>query len=292
MTHVLPLNDENSGNPQTKRTGAPSPEKHPNLLRKPYFYDSQMKRLLVQLMSCFSGYQVRTGLQRDGKPRFMDVPIIYGDMSRAATYIINGGPDNTMAYLPIMSLFLTNIKQKADWRLNPQHFEKYNFIERARDPDGNLLVNVPGKKKTVERFQPVPYDVTFEVAIWSSNTDQLWQILEPILIVFNPDMDIQLSNSPADWTFLTTVTFDGDVNMEKAVPSGTEIDPLTVATLRFNTVLYLNPPVKVYDTTYIYEVKIPIKEIEEGLDFDSFETMDGLIIRADDDDIIKFESFN
>jgi len=262
------------------------------LKRKPYFYDSQLKRLLVQIQSCFSGYQVRTGNQRDKIHRMMDVPIIYGDMQKTVGYILQGGSENTMGYVPIMSLIMTNMKQKAEWRQAPQHFEKYNFIERARDPEGNLLINQPGKKKTIERFQPVPYDITVDLSIWSSNQDQAYQIVEQICTVFNPDMDIQLSNSPADWAFLTSLIFQGEVKMERAVPTGTETDPLHVYTLSFDTVIWMSPPVKVFETKYIYEVHVPIKEIEENLDFDEFQEIDGLVIKADEEDVLFFESFN
>lgn len=260
------------------------------LKRKPFFYDAQLKRLLVQIMSLFSGYQVRTGVQRDGKHRFLDVPIIYGDMDRTAGYILQGGSENVMAYIPIMSLIMTSMRQKAEWRQNPQHFEKFTYVERDMTPDGQVIPNSPGKKKTVERFQPVPYDIQIDLSIWASNYDQGYQLVEQICTVFNPDMDLQLSNSPADWTFLTSMLFQGDVRMEKAVPSGTDIDPLYTFGLSFDTVIWLSPPAKVYDTTYIYEINVPIKEIEEGLDFDSFETLDGVVIKADADDIIFFES--
>ena len=259
------------------------------LKRKPYFYDAQLKRLLVQIMSCFSGYQVRTGKQRDGKHRFLDVPVIYGDMDRATGYILQGGSENVMAYIPIMSLMMTNMRQKAEWRQAPQHYEKFNYIERDMDADGNLTGGA-GKKKTVERFQPVPYDIQVDLSIWASNYDQGYQLVEQICTVFNPDMDLQLSNSPADWTFLTSMLFQGEVRMEKAVPSGTDVDPLYIFSMSFDTVIWLSPPAKVYDTTYIYEIQVPIKEIEEGLDFDNYETLDGVVIKADADDIIFFES--
>ena len=108
--------------------------------------------------------------------------------------------------------------------------------------------------------------------------------------MFNPDMDIQLSNSPADWTFLTSLIFQGNVDMERAVPTGSDTDPLYVFRMTFNVTIWMNPPVKEYDTTYIYSVHVPILEIEEGLDFDSYTQIDGLVIRADDDDVILFES--
>ncbi len=260
------------------------------LRRKPYFYDAQLKRLLLQIMSCFTGYQVRTGNQRDGKHRFLDVPVIFGDMDKVSGYILQGGSENTMAYIPIMSLMMTAMTQKANWRQNPQHAEKYNFIERAMDADGQPIANAPGRKMTIERFQPVPYDITVELSIWASNYDQGYQLVEQIATVFNPDMDIQVSNSPADWTILTSLIFQGDVRFEKAVPSGTEVDPLYIFGMSFDTVIWLSPPAKVYETTYIYEINVPIKEIEEGLDFDSFETLDGIVIKADADDILFFES--
>ena len=53
------------------------------LKRKPFFYDAQFKRLIVQVLAVFAGYQVRTGVQRDGKHHFMDTPVIFGGMDRA-----------------------------------------------------------------------------------------------------------------------------------------------------------------------------------------------------------------
>ena len=261
------------------------------LIRKPYFYDAQLKRMLTQIMSCFAGYQTMTGTQRDGKHQFRDVPIVYGDMSRAVSYIVGPQNDeNTTNYLPIMSIYMTRMQQKADWRLNPQHSEKYNFFERARDANGDLLIGQPGKKKTIERFMPVPYDIGVSLSIWASNNDEGYQLVEQIATIFNPDIDIQLSNSPADWTFLTSLIFDGEIKMEKVVPTGSDTDPLYVFQLNFSIVIWMNSPVKVYDTTYIYEINVPIKEIEEGLDFDDFVQLDGLVIRADEDDVLLFET--
>jgi len=264
------------------------------LKRKPYFNDKQLHRMLVQIMSCFSGYQVKTGTLRDGKSKFRDVPIIYGDMSRVVSYIVGprGDQDNTTSYVPIISLNMTRLSQKPDWRLSPQHREKYNFFERAKDVEGNILTGVAGKKKTVERHMPVPYDMGVALTIWSSNNDEGYQLVEQIATIFNPDMEIQLSNSPADWTFLTSMIFDGDIIMEKAQPSGGDTDPFYIFTLNFSTTIWLSPPAKVYDTTYIYEIDIPIKDIESSVDFDSMTSIDGLVIKATDSDILTFETMS
>lgn len=261
------------------------------VVRKPYFNDNQIKRMLVQIMSCFSGYQVKTGTQRDGKEIFRDVPVIYGDMSRVAGYIVGprGDQDNTVSYVPIISVHMTRLVQKADMRLSPQHREKYNFIERAKDADGKLLSNQAGVKKTVERYMPVPYEMGVAVSMWTSNNDEGYQLIEQIATVFNPDMEIQLSNSPADWTFLTSLIFEGNVEMEKVQPSGTDTDPMYVFRMDFTTVVWISPPAKVYETNNIYNIQVPIKDLESAIDFDSMDQIDGLVIKATDEKIQFFE---
>lgn len=259
--------------------------------RKPYFYDRQIKRYLVQLLACFAGYQVMTGTQRDGKSRFLDAPIIYGDFQQAFAYTVNGGSDNAVASLPLMSLYMTGMRQKAEWRQNPQHWEYYNYVERKKDGDGNYVINEPGKRVTIERYMPVPYDMDFEVSVWASNNDQGFQIVEQIATQYNPDMDIQLSNSPADWIFLTSVIFQGEIRMEKSIPQGEpNPDPRYVFTMPFSTVVYMSPPAKVYTAKPIYEIQVPIKDLERSLDFDSMVELDRLVIRADEEDIIESET--
>jgi hypothetical protein len=270
------------------------------LQRKPYFYDAQFKRLIVQVLAVFAGYQVRTGVQRDGKHHFMDVPVIYGSMDRAVGYVLQGGSENTVAYLPIMSVIDTGYTQKADWRQNPVHIEKLQFIERARDPDGKLIVGQPGKKTLVERYMPVPYEVSFELAIWTSNKDQAFQLIEQIGVVFNPELDIALSNGVADWGFLSTLNFDGDIKIESVQADGTNSDPFTVHSMTFKTIMWLSPPVKVLETKNIHEVHVQILDLDgfdgetimaDTVQFDSLEQLDKCVIRADEEDIIRFETY-
>lgn len=261
------------------------------IIRKPYFYGAQLKRYYLQIMVNFCGYTVMTGNQRDGKKRMLDVPIINADMQKTVGYILQGGSENVMSYVPMMSFQRTGLRQKADYRHAQQHSEKYSYIERAKTADGELIANAPGRKRTVERYQPVPYDMDFEITLWGSNNDQLEQMLEQILSIYNPDMDIQLSNSPADWTFLTSLIFQGEPQFEKVVPTGTEVDPLYIARLPFQTIVWMGVPAKTYETKHIYEVIVPIKEIDSAVDSDEYDELSTVVIRADEEDILTFESF-
>lgn len=271
------------------------------LKRKPYFYDAQYKRMILQVMSCFTGYMVRTGVQRDGKHRFMDVPILYADYQNTVGYILQGGNENTVAYLPIISCQITGSRQANELRQAPQHFERINITERARDAEGNLLVNQPGKRKSIERFQPVPYEVSFDISIWASNQDQQFQLLEQIQSVYNPDMDIALSNSLADWTFLTSLIYTGETNFEKAIPAETDIDPLNVVTLPFTVILWQSVPARVFESKPIFKIKVPILELDgqtqtigvrQTIEFDNLNELDFFQLCADEDDVLQFQSFN
>ena len=43
------------------------------------------------------------------------------------------------------------------------------------------------------------------IDIWSGNTDQKLQLLEQVLILFNPSIQLQQNQNPLDWTSLYEV---------------------------------------------------------------------------------------
>jgi hypothetical protein len=91
---------------------------------------------------------------------------------------------------------------------------------------------------------PTPYTLTVNVDIWSTNTDQKLQILEQILMLFNPSLERQTSDNYIDWTSLSVVNLDGITFSSRTIPVGVDSD-IDVATLAFKTPIYISPPVKV-----------------------------------------------
>ena len=55
---------------------------------------------------------------------------------------------------------------------------------------------------------PVPYKLTMNCDIWTSNTDQKLQILEQIFMLFNPSLEIQTTDNYIDWTSLSVLNMD------------------------------------------------------------------------------------
>jgi hypothetical protein len=63
----------------------------------------------------------------------------------------------------------------------------------------------PDDVKVMKRIMPVPYNLEMEVNIFTTNSDQTFQILEQLLVLFDPMLQIQKNDAPYDWTKLTTV---------------------------------------------------------------------------------------
>jgi len=202
-----------------------------------YYYNEQFKRFVTQFSSIFSGLQVMTGVREDGEVHAIDVPVRYGSIDRVVASIKNGFTQNKMFTLPIMSTYLLDIE------LIPERRHGVGMTGRkTMMPQGGVF---PDDLKVIERHMPIPYDLTFELAIYSSNTDQMFQILEQILIVFDPTLQIQVNDAPYDWTRNINVELLTLAN-EQNYPVGPE-KRVIVWTLNFKMSVWLTPPADLKD---------------------------------------------
>jgi hypothetical protein len=80
--------------------------------------------------------------------------------------------------------------------------------------------------------------------IWTSNTDQKLQLLEQILVLFNPSLEIQTTDNYVDWTSISVVDLSSINFSSRTIPQGTESD-IDVCTLDFQTPIWISPPAKV-----------------------------------------------
>jgi hypothetical protein len=91
---------------------------------------------------------------------------------------------------------------------------------------------------------PTPYNLTVQVDVITSNFDQKLQIMEQILMLFNPSLEIQTTDNFVDWTSLTTVNLENITFSNRTIPVGTE-STYDVFSLTFATPIYISPPAKV-----------------------------------------------
>jgi hypothetical protein len=120
---------------------------------------------------------------------------------------------------------------------------KVHIRERAVNSQGEYL-NYEGDNYTVERLMPTPYKLGVKVDIWSSNNDQKLQILEQILMLFNPSLEIQTTDNFVDWTSLSVVDLVQVNYSSRSIPVGTA-EEIDVASLSLTTPIWISPPAKV-----------------------------------------------
>lgn len=208
-----------------------------------FFYDGQIRRYLLQIVRLLSNFAVRYG---DGT--LVRVPVMYGDPDRQAAHIINQNSENTVQSAPRIAVYMSELELDSSRLADSSFVGKINIRERSWDPSagggqGDYTTS-QGNSYTVERLMPTPYRLTVKVDIWASSIDQKLQILEQILMLFNPSLEIQTTDNYVDWTSLSVVDLTSLVLSSRTVPTGTSTD-IDVATLTLATPIWISPPAKV-----------------------------------------------
>ena len=204
-----------------------------------YFYDGQIRRYLLQIVRLLSNFVVRYG---DGS--LVRVPVMYGDQDRQAATIVNQNSENTLQSAPRIAIYITDLDLDNTRLGDATLVSKMHIRERDIDPETGAYTSTQGQNYTVERLMPTPFKLSVKADIWSTSTEQKLQILEQILVLFNPSLEIQTTDNFIDWTSLTVVDL-GDVSFtSRTVPMGTATQ-IDVATLTLTTPIWITPPAKV-----------------------------------------------
>lgn len=202
-----------------------------------FHFDGQLRAYLYQFVSIFYGLKVQSGFDACGEKTFTSVPIVIGNKDRVVAALMAGNTQNRMFSLPTMAAHLTEIN------IAPERRKVQAFVDqRVTLPSGGVF---PNDLTVVKRAMPVPYNISIELSIYTSNTMQRDQILEQVLVLFNPDLQIQKSDGPFDWTKLTKVELTG-ISNEENYPSSSD-RRMILWTLNFEMPIYLSIPMGVKD---------------------------------------------
>lgn len=233
-----------------------------------YFYDEQIRKYLTQFMRILGGFSVKTGKDRNGAESFIQVPVRYGDINRMAAHILKNQSENMINTVPFISCYVTDMQISAERRTNPTHVDKVKVYEKKFDPTtGSYIDGEVGNTYTIERYMPVPYDLTVQVDIWTSNTDQKLQLLEQLLVLFNPSINLKVNDNPFDWSNLTYTELVNVIWSVRQVPQGTD-DIIDVAALNFTIPILINPPAKLKRQTLIHTILTEIRRQKDGEQLD------------------------
>jgi hypothetical protein len=227
-----------------------------------YFYDGQVRKYLVQIMRLFSNFSYKPA---KGEP--VQVPVMYGDSTRQAASILRDNSENKVLSAPRIAVYITGLEMDRDRTSDSSFVSKKHVRERAYDAEGKEYLNFQGKNYTIERLMPTPYKLTINVDIWSTSTNQKLQLLEQILMLFNPSLEIQTTDNYLDWTSLSVVNLDNVNFSNRTIPTGTETE-IDIAQLTFSTPIYISPPAKVKRLGVITKIITSVFDGEGYVDFE------------------------
>tara|TARA_R110001592_G_scaffold20761_10_gene83978 strand:+ start:43781 stop:45169 length:1389 start_codon:yes stop_codon:yes gene_type:complete len=229
-----------------------------------FFYDEQIRRFLLQFIRAFSNFQVEYGKDRAGNTTLTTVPVKYGDSTRMVSSIIRENSENKIIPTPMISCYITGLDYNAERRQDPSFIDKKHIRMRKFDVNTNEYTTQQGNAFTIERIMPVPYTLQMSVDIWTSNTNQKLQLLEQILVLFNPALEIQSTDNYLDWTSLSYIELANVQFSSRSVPVGVD-EQIDIATLQFTVPIYLSAPAKVKKLGVINKIVASIFDDQGGI---------------------------
>jgi hypothetical protein len=138
------------------------------------FYNESLRRYVIVFGTMFNNIRVNKKLQDDTVMKQVKVPIGYGPAEKFLVAAVDKNKDRPVQIeLPRMSFEVTGMIYAADRKL--PHHKRWTATDATES----------NEKKTV--WQPVPYDINFQLNIIAKSYDEGSMILEQILPYFGPE---------------------------------------------------------------------------------------------------------
>jgi hypothetical protein len=208
-----------------------------------HFYDGQIRRYLVQTIRLLSNFVVKYG---DGT--LARVPVMYGDQDRQVGNILRQNSENKINSMPRIAVYITSLEMEKDRLADATFVGKMHIRERDieynPETERDEYTSTEGTNYTIERIMPTPYKLVVKADIWTSSTDQKLQLIEQMMMLFNPSLEIQTTDNYVDWTSLSVIYLDDIAFSSRSIPVGQD-SPIDIATMTLSMPIWISPPSKV-----------------------------------------------
>jgi hypothetical protein len=91
-----------------------------------HFYDGQIRRYITQVIRLMSNFSYKDG---DGKE--VQVPVMYGDITRQVGSILRDNSENKIPSAPRMAVYVTGLEMDTNRLADSSYVNKVNIRERA-----------------------------------------------------------------------------------------------------------------------------------------------------------------
>jgi hypothetical protein len=223
-----------------------------------------------------SNFQVEFGKDSNGNQTLQTIPVYYGDQSRQAAMILRNNSENTLNAVPAMAVYIGGLEYDRERLQNPYFEDTVVVREQVFDPVNQVYTGQQDGIYTVDRLMPAPYKLTLKADIWTSNTEQKHQIIEQLLPLFNPAIEIQSTDNYLDWTSLSAIHLTGVNYSSRSVPSGGD-ESIDVASLTFELPIWLTLPSKVKKGGVVAEIIASMYNDQGDLSSGVIQVLQGLI---------------
>lgn len=204
-----------------------------------YFYDAQLNRVLKHIIRIFGEFQVQNGVDENNNQKYRKVPCLYADFSRDALYSLSQNSENILQSAPFMTVSIKSFNMNRKDIRAPVG-QDVILGKNVQNEDGTYSKQLD-QIHHVQRFNPVPWTLEFDLNIWTTKLISKMELIEQIGSIFNPSVQLQLSTNPLDWTSVSYIELTNTEFSSRSVPQGTDTD-LDIAKMSFKTEVYLSLP--------------------------------------------------
>ena len=202
-----------------------------------HFYHKQIRNAVIAFGTIFNNINI-IRLDSSGNPlQAIRVPLSYAPKEKFIARLdqqsdLTGTDSKVALTLPRMSFDITGYAYDPTRKLN-----KNQKISVAKNTSGD-------NKRVNTQFSPVPYDVSFDLNIYTATSDDGLQIIEQILPYFQPDytvtmiMDRTYMDTKRDIPFILE-----SVDYEDSYTGALTDRRRIIYTIKFTAKIYLYGPI-------------------------------------------------
>lgn len=216
-----------------------------------HFYGNQLRKYITQFMAVFYDMKVSVGKNDfNSQSEFIHIPIVYGSMDRVVASIKSSNTQNKNLRVPMLSTVISGIELSLDRMVGTN--------THTRDVRMKLGGDIKTDLYTVEKLRPLPYKITFQLSIYASNSDQHFQMLEQILTLFDPTLQLQTSDTFDNWAKIYDIRLESIDLRENNPPESSK--RMIITDMTFSTNGYLSVPADVKNNV-ITKIKLRVEEV-------------------------------
>lgn len=196
-----------------------------------YFYHEILRRTVIGFGSLFNDINIRHTDSSDNTVSELKVPLAYGPTQKFLARLEQVSDLNkpTQLSLPRMSFEMIGL----------------NYDPSRKVSSTQTFISALGsdKKKVRKTFMPVPYNMAFELSVYSKLNDDMLQIIEQILPYFQPsyNLTVDLVDQIGEKRDIPVI-FEG-ITMSDDYEGNYQTRRSLIYTLRFTAKSYLFGPI-------------------------------------------------